>query len=220
MCPTSLYFNNFEASSEQNLIEDLIIESIKIYGVDVWYLPRTVNSKDEMLNEDDLSTFDAAHQIEMYIRDVDGFGGEGDFLSKFGVQIRDSMTLTVAMRTFDAEVNNYEGDSRPQEGDLIHFPLNNKMFKVMHVEHEAIFYQLGSLQVYDLRLELFEYSGERFNTGINSIDTLFDSYDLTSNTAYANVESVDLFGDNQTIQTEATEILDFSETNPFGDNEF
>jgi hypothetical protein len=158
---------------EQELIEDLVIESIRIHGIDVWYLPRTLGAKDELFNEDDLPIFDNAFMLEMYIRNVDGFEGEGDFLSKFGLQIRDSMTLSVAMRTFDNEVGAIYDQKRPNEGDLIYFPLNGKMFELMHVEHESIFYQMGALQMYDLRLELFEYSNERFRTGQEFIDNLY-----------------------------------------------
>lgn len=170
----NFYFENFGNSMEQQLIEDLVIESIRIYGIDTWFLPRTISAKDELYNEDALSVFDDAYMVEMYVKNVDGFEGEGDFLSKFGLQIRDSMTLTVAIRTFDTEVGAHSEQTRPNEGDLIYFPLNNKFFKVMHVEHESIFYQMGSLQTYDLRCELFEYSGERFETGQDFIDDYFD----------------------------------------------
>jgi hypothetical protein len=214
----NLYFENYEQSREQELIEDLVIESIKMYGVEVWYLPRTIDSEDGVLHEDDLSTFDDAYLLEMYIKNVDGFEGEGDFLSKIGIQIRDSMTLTVSMRRFNEDVGGLTTQVRPNEGDLIYFPLNNKMFEVMHVEHEAIFYQMGQLQTYDLRLELFSYSGERFNTDNDILDELFDSINITSNTAYSNIESVDPFADNSTLQQEASEILDFTEDNPFGEN--
>jgi len=175
----NFYFENYQASMEQNLIEDLVIESIRIYGVDTWYMPRTIGAKDELLNEDDMPIFKDAYMVEMYVKSVDGFEGEGDFLSKFGLQIRDSMTLTVAIRTYDQEVGAYrthDDTTRPMEGDLIYFPLNNKFFKVMHVEHEAIFYQMGSLQTYDLRCELFEYSNERFETGQDFIDDYFEQY--------------------------------------------
>lgn len=213
----NFYFENYQNSMEQTLIEDLIIESIKIHGIEVYYMPRKIEAKDDLLNEDDLSTFNDAYLVEMYIRNIDSFEGEGDFLSKFGLQIRDSMTLTVAIRTFNAEVNRYTEEVRPNEGDVIYFPLNNKMFEVQHVEHEAIFYQMGSLQTYDLRVELFEFSGERFQTGIEEIDTRWQEYNITSNTAFANVDSVDAFADNNTIEKEADAVLDFSENNPFSE---
>lgn len=205
---------------EQELIENLIVESIKIYGVDTWYMPRVLGAKDDLLNEDDLPIFRDAYMLEMYVKSVDGFEGEGDFLSKFGLQIRDSMILTVAQRIFNQEVaaNDAQIAVRPREGDLIYFPLNDKIFEVMHVEHEAVFYQLGSLQTYDLRCELFEFSNERFETGYEFIDLKWNALRTTTNTAIANVETVDTLADNFTIETEADAILDFSESNPFGED--
>ena len=145
----------------------------------------------------------------------DGFEGEGDFLSKFGLQIRDSMTLTVAIRTWENEVGRSieSQPSRPLEGDLIYFPLNRKVFKIMFVEHEAIFYQMGSLQTYDLRCELFEFSNERFETGIPEVDDVFKPLITTGDDAVANnytLQEVDNFADNFTIESEADNILDFS----------
>lgn len=217
---TSNYFNNFGASTEQTLVEDLIIESIKIHGVDLYYIKRTRTGTDDLLNEDDVSKFTSAFLIDMYIKSVDGFDGEGDFLSKFGLQIRDSITFTTAIRTFNLEVGLHTGQGRPEEGDLIYFPFNNKVFEIMHVEHEAVFYQMGALQTYDLKCELFEYSGERFETGVPLVDRLFDDYDMNSNTAVANVESISAFADNDIIEQEADAILDFSESNPFGEDQF
>ena len=171
------YFENYGNSMEQSLIEDLVIESIRIYGIDVWYLPRTLVAKDDLLNEDDLSAFNDAYMVEMYIKGVDSFEGEGDFLSKFGLQIRDAVTLTIAQRVYELEVGINTEINRPREGDLIYLPLNRKFFEIQHVEHEAIFYQMGSLQTYDLRAELFEYSGEHFNTGSPFLDDHFESLD-------------------------------------------
>jgi len=203
---------------EQSLIEDLIIESIRIYGHDVWYVNRSITAKDQLLNEDDLSVFDEAYMVEMYIKNVEGFEGEGDFLSKFGLQIRDSITFTIAISVFNKEVGNYINDVRPLEGDLIYFPLNEKVFKVMHVEHESIFYQMGSLQTYDLRCELFEYSNERFETGIPEIDEVLSAYVTTTQDAIDNIENYDAAADNTTIETIADDFLDFTESNPFGEN--
>lgn len=217
---TNFYFSNFSNSGEQNLIEDLIIETIRIYGFDVWYIPRTLGAKDELLNEDDLSTFNSAFMIEAYVKNVDGFGGDGDFLSKFGLQINDSITLTIAQRKFVEDVGAYDSEVRPNEGDLIYFPLNRKIFEVKFVEHEAIFYQMGKLQTYDLRCELFEYSQERFNTGVREIDTLLNKYVLTSDAAIANVEAFDVLSDNFTIETIADGIIDFTENNPFGESNY
>lgn len=216
----NFYFNNFTNSGEQRLIEDLIIESIRIYGLDLWYMPRALGSLDDLLNEDDLPIFDQAYMVEMYVKNVEGFEGDGDFLSKFGLQIRDSMTLTISMRKFTEDVGAYNEAVRPKEGDLIFFPLNRKIFEIKHVEHESIFYQMGSLQTYDLRVELFEYSNEVFTTGIVEIDSLLDRYNTTSNTSNESIESIDALADNFTIENEANAILDFSETNPFGEDNY
>lgn len=205
---------------EQTLIEDLVIESIRIYGIDTWYIIRDRQNHDDILNEDDLPVFTEAYQAEMYVKNVDGFEGEGDFLSKFGLQIRDSMTMTLAIRVFDQEIGFNTTLTRPREGDLLYFPLNNKMFEIMHVEHEAIFYQMGSLQTYDLRCELFEFSNERFETGVLEIDTLFGDYDTTSAETIEDLERVDPLADNFSQQTFADSIIDFSEKNPFGEDQF
>lgn len=217
---TNFYFNNFTNSGEQRLIEDLIIESIRIFGIDVWYMKRNTGALDDLLNEDDLPTYDQAFLVEMYVKNVEGFEGDGDFLSKFGLQIRDSMTLTMSMRKFTEDVGMYNEEVRPLEGDLIYFPLNRKIFQIKHVEHEAIFYQMGSLQTYDLRVELFEYSNEVFNTGVEEIDNWLLKYKTTANNTIAGIESIDALADNLTIEIEADAILDFSEKNPFGESDY
>jgi len=214
---TSVYFNNFEASMEQYLIEDLVIESIKIHGHDIYYITRTAGAVDDVLNEDDLSEYKRADFIDMYIKNFDGFEGEGDFLSKFGLEIRDEMTLTIARRTFELDVSTYTGNDRPLEGDLIYFPLNKKMFEIKFVEHEPVFYQMGALQMYDLRCEMFEYSQETFSTGVAEIDTLFAGFETTSNTSIEYLETQDSFADNSTIETAADSIIDFSEADPFSE---
>lgn len=207
---------------EQTLIEDLVIESIRIFGIDAWYMPRTLGAVDDLLNEDDLSTFNSAYMLEMYIKNVDSFEGEGDFLSKFGLQIRDSMTLTIAQRKFTEEVGAHNAAIRPKEGDIIYFPLNRKIFEIKHVEHESIFYQMGALQTYDLKVELFEWSNEVFNTGVPEIDTKWSHLRTTGvndNTKDA-IELIDPIADNKTIEDEADSFLDFSEENPWGDDNY
>ena len=127
---TSVFFNNFQSSQEQLLIENLIIESIKIYGHDTYYIPRIVRNKDQLYGNDPVSEYKNSYFVDMYIKDVNGFQGEGDFLSKFNLQIRDQVTLTIARRTFFDEVGSVENMVRPLEGDLIFFPLNRKVFVV------------------------------------------------------------------------------------------
>lgn len=238
---TSFYFNNFGASQEQLLIENLVVESIRIYGHDLYYLPRTLVNSDAIYGEETYSTFDSQYFVEMYIKNVDGFAGQGDFLSKFNLEIRDQVTFTVARRVFSEEVGALTSFVRPREGDLIYFPLNRKLFEIKFVEHEAIFYQLGALQTFDLVCELFEYSNEVFNTGIAEIDDkqkplTFNMYDfgiqLESGLALADEEGFDLIqeqydlkvqdpiSDNYDIQSESDGILDFTEIDPFSEGAY
>ena len=170
----NVFFNNFANSQEQKLIEDLTIESIGIYGIEAYYLPKTYYDYDNLYGESDLGTFADYYNVPMYINSVEGFGGEGDFLSKFGVEQRDTMTMSVARWTFEQEVGNESkaNIARPREGDVIYFPLNKKLYTINFVEHEPVFYQMGALQFYELRLEMFEYSNERLSTGIHEIDKL------------------------------------------------
>jgi hypothetical protein len=133
---TNQFFNNYNNSNEQTLIDDLLIESIQIYGLDVYYMRRSIGAKDDLLNEDDLPIYDSAKEIEMYIKNVEGFEGQGDFLSKFGLEIRDSITFCVSVTRFKEEFLNVE---RPNEGDLLYFPLNKKIFKIMHVRARTNF---------------------------------------------------------------------------------
>ena len=242
---TNLFFNNYAFTGESNLIEDLIIESIKIYGIDCFYLPRTLVSEDTLFGEDTLSKFDNAYQLEMYIKSVDGFEGEGDFLSKFNIEIRDEMVLTVSQRRFGEEIelqDTTEDIGRPSEGDLIFFPLNNKIFEVKFVEKESIFYQMGSLQTYDLRCELFEYSHERLDTGIAIIDKIETAYSgdalnfglldeegnvLVTEDGFTipqdglafRVEDTDKSANNEQFTSNVIDFIDFSETNPFSEGE-
>ena len=223
---TNVFFRNYDYYNEQQLIDDLVIESIKMYGVDVIYVKRSLGAVDEVLNEDDLPLYDEVFQFEAYVKNVDGFEGEGDFLSKFGLQIRDSVTFTVANRTFERYVTREVVEMiRPREGDLIYFPLNEKMFEIKFVEHESVFYQSGALQVYDMRAELIEYSGQRFNTGYPNIDDYFDDIDTTVTTTLADLSNThpdavgaDNLADNYTFETEGDNILDFTEVDPFTEN--
>ena len=241
MSTTNLYFNNYGNFQEQSLIEDLIIESIKIYGIECFYLPRTMVAEDNLFGEDVLSKFENAYPLEMYVKSTDGFEGDGDFLSKFGLEIRDEMVLTISQRRFGEEIaisDTTESIGRPAEGDLIYFPLNGKTFEVKFVEHEAIFYQMGGLQTYDLRCELFEYSHQVIDTGIAGIDALEDElsgdmrfFELLDEAGNAlvfesgdkviqegfRVETADKSANNEFFQTSTSDFIDFSESNPFSE---
>ena len=166
---TNLFLNNYGASSEQTLYEDLIIESIKMYGVDVYYIPRTVINRDNVFRDPEYSQFNSAILIEAYIKSVNGFKGDGEFLSKFGIQVRDQIVFTIAQRTFANEVGNYNSDIRPKEGDLIWFPFTNTIYSIKYTDVKAIFYQLGSLQTYDITCELYESGSDIFSTGLSAM---------------------------------------------------
>ena len=166
------YFKEY--SGEQDLVEDLTIEIIKATGKDMTYIPRTLVNTDQLFGEDTISKFDDGYQLEMYIQSIDGFVGEGDVLSQFGLQIKDKIELVVSRKRYNEEVGAYEGTTRPREGDLIYFPLSKTLFEINFVEHENPFYQLGKLFTYKLSCEVFTYSQEEIDTGISVIDTVED----------------------------------------------
>jgi hypothetical protein len=170
--PTNVYFSH-GTRNEQYLVEDLIIESLKIYGNEFFYIPRTLVSKDDILGEDRLSRFTSSFPIEMYFENVDSLDGQGAFIQKFGLMMEQSATLVVARRRWDQLVGRYGQTiipTRPCEGDLIYFPLTKGLFEIKFVKHQDPFYQLGKLYVYKLQIELFQYSSERIDTGIKEVD--------------------------------------------------
>ena len=166
--PTNTYFRNFDARNEQELLHSLVTESIQIYGHDVNYIPRTLVNEDKILGEDSISEYKDAYSIEMYIKSVDGFEGEGDLVSKFGLEIRDQIVFSVARRAFEG----LDIGVRTKEGDIIFFPFTQKLFQVMFVEHETPFYQTGALPTFDLTCELFTYSDEKIDTGVEEVDVI------------------------------------------------
>tara|TARA_B100000900_G_scaffold414224_1_gene440294 strand:+ start:1041 stop:1916 length:876 start_codon:yes stop_codon:yes gene_type:complete len=168
----NIYFSD-KVRSEQLLYENIVIESLKTYGQDVYYLPRTLVAEDRILGEDVPSQFDTAYKIEMYLENTEGFDGEGDLFTKFGVEIRDEATFVVSRRRWNntvSAVNNQISGERPREGDLVYLPLSNSLFEITHVEHEQPFYQLANLHTFKLRAHLFEYTGEDLDTGVLTID--------------------------------------------------
>ena len=181
--PRNVYFSQ-AVRSEQSLYEDLVMESLKIFGQDVYYIPRTLVERDNILGEDPSSKFDDAYLIEAYIENQDGFEGAGDLYQKFGLEIRDEANFIISKRSWERLVglyNNTLGTVRPQEGDIIFLPLSNSFFEITFVEHEQPFYQLSNLPVYKLTCSLFEYSDEKFDTDIAAIDDLaaLDAYQTT-----------------------------------------
>ena len=237
------FFNQYTTSTEQNLHEDLIIESIQIYGFDIDYMPRISLGTDSVYTEYTSSAFVDAIPVEMYVKNVLGFEGEGDFVSRFGLELRDQVTFTIAKKRFNNEIangafvstyssanveisNNVFTDeaisiSRPREGDLLYFGLSNTFFEIKYVEHEQIFYPLGKLQTYDLRCEKYEYAGEIFATGNNTLDGYVSS--LSMGVVAGNTDS----GANNVpgainfdVQREFDQIVDFTENDPFASGEY
>ena len=165
---TNSYFRTFDARNEQELLHSLTQESIKIYGHDVSYIPRTLVNTDTVLGEDSISEYKDAYSVEMFIKSVDGFEGEGDLISKFGLEVRDQIVFSLARRAWEG----LDLGVRPKEGDLVYFPLTSKLFQIMFVEHETPFYQNGALPTFDLTCELFVYSDEKIDTDVDEIDVI------------------------------------------------
>jgi hypothetical protein len=189
--PTNFYFNNFpqeQITSEQLLVEDLVIESLQIYGMDVFYLPRTSRDEvDYLYGEDTLKQYTTAYPIEMYLENITGMDGEQDFISKFGLEIRDEIQLLVSRRRFKYATGT-SNLIRPREGDLIYVPLVKNFFEITFVEHEndqAMFYTLGrgrgaNVYVYALKLKQFVFSEEVISTGVSEVDDqIRDAYKRT-----------------------------------------
>lgn len=237
---TNFYFNNFSSSGEQALIENLIIESIKIHGVDNYYIPRKIINRDSTFREQEFSEYGSAIGIEMYVKSVDGFEGEGEFLSSFGVEVRDQVTFSVAIRVFEQEVGAVLKRDRPVESDLIYFPFTKALYTIKYVNKKPIFYQLGALQMYDLVCELFEYSNEVFNTGVEEIDNTYNAFLTTTDpfilttengvTLFAedgtaiikeeyDIDELDMTSQNEFFESEGVDFLDFTERDPFSEGD-
>lgn len=245
--PTNFYFqsgNTSGTTSEQRLVEDLVIESLKIYGHDVYYLPRTLVDQDTIFDEDTLSKFTQAYPLEMYLENVDGYEGEGELFSKFGIEIRDKATFILAKRRWEDLVFTSSGtfqlEARPAEGDLLFFEKTGSLFEIRYVEFQNPFYQLGKIYTFRLECELFEYSSELIDTGIDALDEVYEEQNIDMLVHQIKLETGDLFlledgsslinedyaaqkstantdNTNFITQESAGDILDFTEINPFGE---
>ena len=171
---TNHYFNHYGTDTpDQKLVENIVIESIKSFGIDVHYMPRTEVNTDSIYGEDRISKFEDARMVEVYIKSIDGFEGDGTFVSNFGLEVRDQITFTIARRRFiDLNFETGNRDKEPLEGDLIFFPLSDSLFEIKHVQDTNVFYQMGGLQTFDLVCELFEYGDEAIDTGIEELDKI------------------------------------------------
>jgi len=236
---TSLYFQNYKNSNEQELLDDLVVESVSIYGIDVYYVARDLNNFDPIYGEDDSSSYTKTWQIAVYLKDVFGYSGDKELMSKLaGLEIRDQIILSMPNRSFEKEIQREIGYVRPHEGDLIYFPFNRTVFQIKFVNQNEMFFQLGTIHTWELTCELFEYSNELFDTGIPEIDrlqmiastNLFDyalrADDGTPLTTEAgdylltdgyNLAVVGALADNDEISKESDTLLDWSEDDPFND---
>ena len=276
---TSVYFSR-GTQSEQWLYEDLLIEAIQIRGHEVYYLPRTLVNEDDLFGEDTLSKFNDAYSIEMWLENNEGFDGDKEILTRFGLEVRNEVTFVIARRRWEDTISlddNLIVNTRPNEGDLIWHPTIKQMYEISFVDHDDPFYEIKNLPVYKLYCRTYEYSQERFDTDITDIDTIEDdkstdayfyqiSGEQSSTTTYNqnvrledgtllleetagdniifedevgfssvllensdsaasffiisesySIETIDTSSDNEYIGTEMVTVLDFTESNPFGD---
>jgi hypothetical protein len=206
----------------------------------MFYCPRTLVAKDDILGEDSLSEYNSAYEIDLYIKSYDSYEGDGTFLSKFNLEIRDQVTLTVSVRNFMNEIGSIATLERPREGDLIYIPMIDRLLAIKYVSKNAVWYQMGAIQMYDLVCEMFEYSSERLRTGIDAIDSIekqrsldmsiwgivtSDDYYITDSDGYQIIQgnynfetqATDAFEDNTEFQLEGEAILDWSQVDPFSE---
>ena len=175
---TNTYFTQ-GTTGEQDLTQSLVNEQIKMFGRDVYYIPRTLVKQDTVFGEDTMSKFEGAYLIEAFIEDNSGFRGDGDMFTKFGVQIADQATFVISRTRFTEAVDDNATlivEGRPNEGDLVYFPMANKIFEIQFVEYEVPFFTLGKQYTWGLRCELFQYSDEDIDTGITEVDAVEVNY--------------------------------------------
>jgi len=220
---TSKYFNLYQSghTGEQDMLHNMSKECIQINGLDCYYLPRTLVKEDSLFGEDVLSEFNTTYEIEAYVESFDNYEGSGDLLASFGLNVTDELNLTVATRRF-TEVTSMK---KPLEGDLIYFPLGKALFEIKFVEDEQPFYPLGTLPSYSLRCKLYDHSHETI-TPLSAVDGLLTTdddinaaYDTPTSTTDGTTEPTtidDPYANNDEIETEAINVIDFSESNPFG----
>jgi hypothetical protein len=198
---TNVYFSP-AVKSEQNLYEDIVIESLKMYGQDVYYLPRNIVEQDYILGETVESQFDDSYTLEMYIENPEGFGGESELMTKFGLEIRDTATFVLSKRRWEQSVgvfNNELTNYRPNEGDLIYLPMSKSFFQIDKVEHEKPFYQLQNLPTYQLICSLYEFGDEKFDTGNTEVDNISNLFAYQQELTISGIAGTDfIIGENIT----------------------
>ena len=207
--PLNPYHNVYSSTNEHNLTDQLIIEAIQMKGVLIKYIPRTHNNYDFMYGEDPTSSFESAVEIEMYPADVQGFGGDGDLFSKFGLEQVNTATFVVNKTRFAEEFPTW---IRPREGDLMFMPITNALLEIKFVNAESMFFEQGKQFVWEIKTETFENSFEKIQTGDQEIDDLIDQqvnyFDPATET--------EIFGDNAEFTNDVAGEVTFDPSNPFG----
>lgn len=216
---TSHYFRNYAgtASNQSRLYEDIIAESIRMMGHDVFYMPReNWDDTDTLFGENVESKFERAYQIDMYIANVNGWEGQGEFFSKFGLEIRQGVNFIISRRTFDKYIPSTIA-IRPREGDLIYVPMMKQIFEIKFVEEELLFFTLGKKEpyIYELRCEVFRYSNEKMDTGMDIIDQIENNNSYTislnlSGTGNYNIGETVYQGNNLATATTTAEVSDWT----------
>lgn len=234
------FFNNFSNFQEQHLLESLIIEAHGIHAPQMYYMPRILQDTDQIYTADDESHYTETFLVPIYVENFDRFNGDGNFMSKFNLEIHNQIQLSIAMKTFREEIGDIVNQIRPNEGDLIYFPLNKHCFQIRYVEKFEMFYPLGKLYIWQMTCELFEYSNEQIATGIPEIDALMNlSTDILDYTVLTEdgflladeagdwivqeqyeLETIVRSGDNEVVQAEAEGFIDFSVQDPFSEGKF
>lgn len=202
------YIDNYNQTEEQNLTDELIIEAIQMKGIDIRYMTRTHHNYNSLYGEDPTSSFKGTKSIEMYMNNVQGWGGEGEMMSKFGLMIKDTAKLVVSKTRFNEE---FPELPRPREGDLLFMPVTNAILEIKYVENESPFFQQGAQLVYELSVELFELSHETIETGDVDMDGFIENilnFDPATET--------DVGGNNDEIESEIKPKTSFDPADPFG----
>jgi hypothetical protein len=233
------YINNYDYKPQQDLMEDLVEESIKMNGINVYYIPRRFVNLDQIFGEDSSSYFKDAIEIEMFMDNFSGFSGEREIISKFGLEIRDTLSLVVSKRRFQKEASKFPvmtdrpvQISNPMEGDLIFLPFTKGLFEIKFVDTKEVFFQFGKLYTYKLECELFKYSYENLNTGISEIDSIqtnltqtvtqqmdYNSDGIVDETI-TSIQDTKQQSDNDILQSGTRDLIDFTEIDPFSENKY
>lgn len=211
------YFSFYEQNNEQNLMDDLVVESIRQFAHDLTYLPRDIDVNDDIMNEPIIQSYSNALDVEMYIKSWDNYQGEGQLLAKFGLEIRDQITFILTKRSFEQFIKPTSKKERPWEGDCIFIPMFGNVYQIKYVSSaDAAFFMLGKGYAWEITAELLEFSNEQFKTGRDEIDDLNPPFEHADDPDY-DLDEYDTNSQNSKIQDESDQIIDWSERSPFGE---